>query len=249
MPKETILFPLAALLLSACGYSVFDAAEDIKEGTSDFSNAKSITDSAAVTDSFTRLKAMGPDNIIFVTGTTFSIKASGNADSVAKLRYRVEDGTIIIGREKGKYWGKNSEGATITVTAPTLAKASLAGSGDFSADKMTGDKVVVEIAGSGNLTVTDLVAKEVESNIAGSGDVKLAGKVDKADYDVAGSGSIDAAKLASTNADVSIAGSGNVSLTATGKVDAEIAGSGEITVAGGAKCSSSTIGSGRINCT
>ena len=248
MKKSLFLVPFAALALSACGYSVFDAADDIQSSDSGFAGGKSITGSAATTAAFTKLESSGPDNIVFVTGDSFSIKAEGDADAIAKLRYKIEDGAIMIGREKGKYWGKDSKGVTITVTAPALAEASLAGSGNFTADKMTGDKIVLEIAGSGNLSVADVIGKEIESNIAGSGDVKLAGKVDSADYDVAGSGSIDAVKLATTNADVSIAGSGDVRLTATGNVDANIAGSGNITVTGGAKCSSSTIGSGSISC-
>lgn len=248
MKKSLFLVPVAALTLSACGYSVFDAADDIQGSDSGFAGGKSITGSAATTAAFTKLEASGPDNIVFITGDSFSIKAEGDAEAIAKLRYKIEDGAIMIGREKGKYLGKESKGVTITVTAPALAEASLAGSGDFTADKMTGDKVVLEIAGSGNLTVADIIGKKLESDIAGSGDVILTGKVDNADYDVAGSAGIDARELATTNADVSIAGSGVVLLTATGKVDANIAGSGNITVAGGAKCSSSTIGSGSISC-
>lgn len=248
MKKSLFVVPLAALALSACGYSVFDAAEDMHGGNNGFAGGKTITASATTTAAFTKLEAFGPDNIVFITGDSFSIKAEGDAEAIANLRYKVEDGAIMIGRKKGKFWSKDSKGVTITITAPVLVEASLAGSGDFNADKMGGDKVVLEIAGSGNLTVADVVGKEIESNIAGSGDVKLAGKVDSADYDVAGSGSIDAVKLASTNANVSIAGSGDVRLMATGKVDANIAGSGNITVAGGAKCTSSTIGSGSISC-
>jgi Putative auto-transporter adhesin, head GIN domain len=247
MKKSLLLVSLAALSLSACGYSVVDAVKDIQGGEDSFSGGKAITSTAATTAAFTKVDASGPDNINFVTGDGFSIKAEGDADAIKKLRFKVEDGTIMIGREKGKLWG-NDKGATITITAPTLAEASLAGSGDFKADKMAGEKVVLEIAGSGNLSVADIISKKLESNIAGSGDVVLAGKVDLAEYSVAGSGSIDATKLAATDADVSIAGSGNVSLTASGKVDADVAGSGDVNVSGGASCKSSTMGSGNITC-
>jgi hypothetical protein len=249
MKSPLILLPLAALSLSACGYSVFDAAEDIqKSGSSGFAGGKTISTTAATTGSFTKVNALGPDNIVFVTGDAFSIKADGNAKAIATLRYKMDDGAIVIGRTKGSWFGDEGEGVTITITAPALTEASLAGSGDFTADRMSGDKLVLEIAGSGNLTVADVTGKELESSIAGSGDVKLAGKVERANYEVAGSGTIDAVKLASTNSEVSIAGSGDVSLTATGTVDASVAGSGDITVTGGAKCSSSSTGSGTINC-
>lgn len=237
-----LLLPVAALTLNACHISA--NAED-KRLTSD---GKAITTSAATTGAFTKIEGVGPDNIVFVTGDAFSIKAEGDAEQIKKLRYAMDNGTIIIGREKGDWWGKGSKGVTITVTAPTLVAASLAGSGNFTADKMAGDKVGLEIAGSGNLTVAQITAKQLDSSLAGSGDIKLAGSATRAAYEIAGSGDVDAAGLTATDAEVSIAGSGDVRLTASGKVNASIAGSGNVTVTGGAKCTSSVMGSGKLNC-
>ena len=124
----------------------------------------------------------------------------------------------------------------------------LVGSGNFTADALTGDKIALELAGSGNVNIAAVTGKSLEGGIAGSGSIRVAGKVERSKYDVAGSGNIDATKLASTDADVSIAGSGDITLMATGKVSADIAGSGDVTVTGGAKCSSSIGGSGKVNC-
>jgi hypothetical protein len=234
LSPSTVL-PFAALALSACAYSYSGDAED-KRLTSD---GKPISTSAATTGAFTKIEGVGPDNIVFVTGDSFSIK---------KLRYAMDNGTIIIGREKGDWWGKDSKAVTITVTAPSLEAASLAGSGDFTADQMTGDAVEVGIAGSGDLSVAKVTAKALKSSLAGSGNLKFAGAVTKAEYDIAGSGNIDATGLTATDAEVSIAGSGDVSLNASGKVDASIAGSGDVNVTGGAKCTSSVMGSGKLNC-
>ena len=250
MKSPFFLLPLAALSLSACGYSVFDAADDMSSSSDDngLAGGTAITGTAATVAAFTELEASGPDNIVFVTGDAFSVKAIGDAEALKNLRYRVKDGTIRIGRVKERIFGSGRKGVTITVTAPRLSDASLAGSGSFTADNMTGDKVTLESAGSGSLSVAAITAKSLKSELAGSGDVVLGGKVDRAEYSIAGSGNIDAVKMASTDAEVSIAGSGNVKLTATGKVDASIAGSGSIDVAGGAKCTSSTMGSGKISC-
>lgn len=236
------LLPLAALAVSACSVNV--DAED-ERLTSD---GKSVSTTAATTGSFTKIEAVGPDNIIFVTGDTFSIKAEGDADAVAKLRYAMDNGTIIIGRDKGKWWGKDSQSVTVTVTAPTLTAASLVGSGNFTADKMAGDSISVELAGSGDANIRDVTGKSFKSELAGTGNVSVAGKVERAEFSVAGTGDIDATKLASVDAEVSIAGTGDVRLSATGTVDASIAGTGDINVTGGAKCKTSSIGSGKINC-
>lgn len=241
MTKRFFLFPVAALALSGCNMSVNAEDRRLEDG-------KSIGATAATTGEFTKIEAVGPDNIVFVTGNSFSIKAEGDADMVKKLRYAMDNGTIIIGREKGKWWGTDSKSVTVTVTAPTLGKASLAGSGNFTADRMSGDEVSVELAGSGNAKVGAVAAKSFASEIAGSGDVSVAGKAERAEYSVAGSGNVDAAGLVATDAEVSIAGSGDVTLNASGKVDASIAGSGNVSVTGGAKCSSSSMGSGKVSC-
>jgi Putative auto-transporter adhesin, head GIN domain len=249
MKSPLFLLPLAALSLSACGYSVFDAAEDISESNDNgLVGGTSVTTTPATTPAFTELQALGPDNIVFVTGDSFQISAAGDAAAMKNLLYKVKDGKIIIGRKGDKFWSKGDKGVTITVTAPRLSDVSLAGSGSFTADNMTGDNVTLESAGSGSMSVATITAKSLETNLAGSGDVVLGGKVERAEYSIAGSGNIDAVKMASTDAEVSIAGSGNVKLTATGKVDASVAGSGSIDVTGGAKCTSSTMGSGEISC-
>lgn len=249
MRKITFFLPLAALALTACGYSVSDAVDDIQNSDgSAFEDGKTISTMLATTGAFTEVKALGPDNIVFATGDAFTIKAEGNAKAIATLRYKLEDGTIKIGRTKGNWFGDESEGVTITITAPKLSAASLAGSGNFTADKMVGDTVKVKIAGSGSLNVAEVAAKTLETKIAGSGDAIIAGTAENMDLSVAGSGTINAQKLTATNAEVSIAGSGDVSINATGKVEAKVAGSGDINVTGGATCTSKSMGSGNINC-
>lgn len=249
MRKTFLIIPLIALSLPACGYSVSDAVEEVQSHDGNgFADGKSITTTAAATGSFAKVKALGPDNIVFVTGATFSIKAEGNAKAIDTLRFKIKDNTILIGREKGKWFGDEGKGVTITITAPTLSEASLAGSGDFTADKMTGDNVEVKIAGSGSLKVAAVDAQKLHTKIAGSGDAMIAGTAANVDFAVLGSGSIDAQKLTTTDAEVSIAGSGDVRLNATGQVEAKVAGSGDINVTGGAKCTSKSMGSGSISC-
>lgn len=235
-----------AVPLSACGYSVFDAADDMQN--SSFEGGKAITTAVQSTEAFTQVEAMGPDNVVLVTGDTFSIKAEGNAEAIQTLRFKMDGPTIQIGRNKGKWFGDSGKGVTITITAPVVSSVSLAGSGDFKGDKLSGDKVVIDLAGSGNVDIADITAPSVEGNVAGSGDIKVAGKVNKAEWSIAGSGNVDASSIVSEDVEVSIAGSGDIRVNATKTVDASIAGSGDVTVTGGAKCSKSVIGSGKVTC-
>ena len=238
----------ATIPLSACGYSVFDAAEDAKGNDNGLANGKAITTQTAATASFSKVNTVGPDDVNFVTGDSFSIKAEGDAEAIKLLRYTVKDGTITIGRSKKGWWSSDGDSVTVTITAPLLTEAALAGSGNFKADKMTGDSLELAIAGSGDATISDVSGKKLGGKIAGSGSVTLLGTVDDADFAVLGSGNIDAAKLVAAVATVSIAGSGDVRVNATKTVDANIVGSGDVTVTGGAKCSKSVIGSGKVTC-
>lgn len=236
----------ATISLSACGYSVFDAAEDIQSGG--FEGGTAITTAVQSTSAFTEVEAMGPDNVVLVTGDTFSIKAEGNAVAIKTLRFKMDGAAIQIGRNKGKWLGDSAKGVTITITAPKVSSVSLAGSGDFKGDRLAGDKVVIDLAGSGNVYVADITAPDVEGNVAGSGDIKVVGKAAKAEWSIAGSGNVDASAIVSDDVKVSIAGSGDVRVNASKTANVSIAGSGDVTVTGGAQCSKSVIGSGKVIC-
>ena len=248
MKNYLFVFALALMPLSACGYSVMDAAEDISGSDNGLANGSKIGNSVTSTGTFTKVQSFGPDNLVFVVGETYSIKAEGNTEAVETLRYKLDDGAIRIGRTKGKWFGDSAEPVTITITAPYLSKATLAGSGDFTAEKMTADAMELVIAGSGSINIGALNGRSLSTKIAGSGEAVLAGKVDSAIYKIAGAGTINASKLTSIDAKVSIAGSGDLKLNATGTVDVSIAGSGDVDVVGGAKCKTSKMGSGNVNC-
>ncbi len=246
MKKLIILLPL--LTLSACGYSVIDAAEAVSETTkSDFDNGIAIGSEPAKTQPFEKLSVVGPDNVIFTVGDSFEISASGDADAIKRMRYIQEGGVIKIGRISGKWSGYNKN-AVIRITAPALSMISLTGSGDVSADKVITDNASLSVTGSGDLTVQSVIAQSAKLSVSGSGNMKIMGRADKANYSVAGSGDIDGSKLSSINADISLAGSGNINALATGAVSANIVGSGDVAVTGGAKCKSNKIGSGDIRC-
>ena len=246
--RRSVLIPAivaACLSLSACGYSVFDAAEDMQGG---FEGGTAITTAVQTTPAYTKVEALGPDTVVLVTGDAFSIKAEGNADAIKTLRYKIEGSAIQIGRNKGRWLGDSAKGVTITITAPKVSSVALAGSGDFKGDKLSGDKVVIDLAGSGNVAIAAITAPVVEGNVAGSGDIKVAGTAAKAEWSIAGSGNVDASSIVSEDVEVSIAGSGDVLVNAAKAADVSIAGSGDVTVTGGAKCSKSVIGSGKVNC-
>ena len=246
--RKLILFaPL--LLLSACGYSVFDAADDISQACSNgLKDGEKITTAAAKIGDFAELANVGPDKITFVTSNNFTIIASGDVDIIAKLRYKIKDGKLIVGREDPSWSSRESGVANITVSAPKLTAISAAGSGDIVAAKLETPDLKVTIAGSGNIDLQGVKVSTLKGSVAGSGNIKLAGSTDDSKFTIAGSGNIAAGQLTSKTAKASTAGSGDITLSASETVDANLVGSGNVTVTGGAKCNSKTVGSGALNC-
>ena len=201
---------------------------------------------------FDRLEVAGPYEVTVATGGAPSVQASGGERAIERLVVEVEGRTLKIHTKKrsGMSFGwSRTHPVKLTVTVPTLSAAGIAGSGDISVDKLSGDLFEGEVAGSGNLRLGQVELKRLKVGIAGSGEVKAGtGRVANAEYEIAGSGDIDAAGLVAQTAAVSIAGSGNVAAHATGTAKVDIAGSGDVRMTGGAKCSVSKAGSGNVAC-
>ena len=247
--NKLLLAPIMAscLAVSACGYSVFDAVDDVRSATkSELDDANPITAQAAAVAAFDELGALGPDRVVFTTGDSFSIRADAPADLLSHLRYELKDGHLLVGRDSYRWDGKDK--ATIYVTGASLKALNGMGSGMIEVDAMRVPGVEINNAGSGTIRVADVQTSQLEVSMAGSGNITLAGKAASSDISIAGSGNVDASKLMSDNNDVSIAGSGDVTLRSDGRVEASIMGSGDVTVLGTAKCDLSSMGSGKLNC-
>lgn len=201
---------------------------------------------------FTGVEVAGPFNVTIATGKTVSVSARGPEKLLAMTVVEVKGDKLFIRPERkgwfgGMRWG-SSEPATFNITVPELRSAAVAGSGDITVDKISGNDFRGEIAGSGDLRLGEVSVKELKLAIAGSGGIEAAGRSDQARYEIAGSGDLDASRLTAVKAKAEIAGSGNIRANVTGEAVASIAGSGNIEISGGAKCRSSKAGSGEIRC-
>lgn len=198
------------------------------------------------TGNFESVGAVGPDTVRFTTGDNWRVRAEGDARTLERLRFVVKDGRLMVGRRSGE--DSHLPAATIYVTAPAIRSALLAGSGDLSVDRLTGDAVSATAAGSGDLSVGSVESRSVKASVAGSGDMVMRGHSDEADLAVAGSGRFDSADFSAQRASVTVAGSGAMNFRSDGTVKASIAGSGNITVSGRATCSQTRIGPGSLRC-
>jgi hypothetical protein len=239
------IIAISVLALAACSRGA-----DAHEGAAPSSGTATARNYQV--EDFHKIVLRGPHDVTVTVGGAASVRAEGDSEAIEKLEIRVENGRLIIGgKSKKDGWFNHSDGrhkARITVTVPSLAAASVEGSGDIRVDKVQGDQFEGEIAGSGDLEIGDVRVKRTEFSIAGSGGIRAKGVTDSSEVSIAGSGDIDVSGLQARTAEISIAGSGGVRANASETADVDIMGSGDVTMTGSAKCSVSKMGSGNVTC-
>jgi hypothetical protein len=151
----------------------------------------------------------------------------GRSDSIDLGNAGCGDWTIANTKGKLEVAQAGSGGAKAGTSSQ--AEFSIAGSGDVSAQAVTGD-LQTNIAGSGDIWVASVNGK-FEANIAGSGNITVAGGRSRAvDVSVMGSGDVTFNGEAA-DVDVSVMGSGDVKVArATGPVKKHVGGSGDVII-------------------
>jgi hypothetical protein len=201
---------------------------------------------------FTGVALEGGQDVIVQVGAQPSVRAEGDAETIGKLDIRVENGQLRIGHKKGNdfHWGwhKDRPRVRIYVTTPSLAAASIGGSGDMQVDRVEGQNFTGSIGGSGDMRIGTMKVGDAKFAVAGSGGIVAAGTANSASLSIAGSGDIDAGALESRTATLSVAGSGDLKVKAMETAQISIVGSGDAVVTGPAKCTISKMGSGSANC-
>lgn len=201
--------------------------------------------------SFTGIGFSVPGTVHLRQGEPQSVEVEGPAKVLDRLETVVEDGTLHVRSEEERSWldwfGSDvDERIDVYVTAPTIERLSVAGSGDIVGETpIQSASLRLENAGSGGFDLA-VDADEVRLSIAGSGDTRLRGRGGDLSVDIAGSGDVEAADLEAAAVDVRIAGSGNVRVHATNRISAQIMGSGDVRYRGQPEIDSSVLGSGGV---
>lgn len=154
----------------------------------------------------------------------------------------------------------------IMISSPVLSIMELTGSGNFEADTLSGNSVLVRLTGSGDifarriscgeLTVThtgsgstkieDIVCQSSDFTNTGSGELSVKGRGDEGIFRVTGSGNIEALDFILQTANETITGSGDIYTQVITSLNAVITGSGNIYLRGNPVVTQSITGSGRV---
>lgn len=197
---------------------------------------------------FTEVDLRGADNVDIRVGPGFSVRADGDSELLDHLKITREGNVLRIGRTRSSGWSWGGGRAKVSITMPALSAASVAGSGDMTADRAQGAAFKASVAGSGNLRVDALSVERADVSLAGSGNARLGGTARQLQVNIAGSGDVEAGDLRATQADVSIAGSGGVRAQVDGPAKVSVMGSGDVDLGDKARCQVSKVGSGSVRC-
>ncbi len=183
-----------------------------------------------------------PVDVAFVQGPDARITVTGPASQVDRVvfkdgRLSLSDGQSLDGGNESVtlHLGPNGLEATkdgseqlhVTVTAPSVTRFAVEGSGDLDIRGYDQPKIDVRLTGSGNVN--------------GGGNTKTLTLA------VAGSGDADLSALAAVDSDVKLSGSGDADLNTSGKLVTDVTGSGDIRFKGHPKSvDSKIVGSGSV---
>lgn len=200
---------------------------------------------------FQSISLTGSPDVVVTVGGAPSVRAEGDSRLVERLEIRVENGDLKIGYREGSSWSfgfSRDRHATIRVTVPSLAAATLIGSGDIRIDRVQGDRFAGTVTGSGDLQVGQLRATEAVFSVTGSGAIQAVGTAQRSHVELAGSGDINLGGLESRDATVSVHGSGDVTAKAMEAARVTLMGSGDVAISGPARCQVEKRGSGDVRC-
>lgn len=178
-------------------------------------------------------------------GNTEGVTVETDDNLQALIETVVENGALRVRPVKNNL-KLDTRNMKIVVQARTLDKLSIGGSGNVSADKLSGENLTIDVGGSGSITIGQLDSESAAIALGGSGSLKAAGNTERLQISIGGSGRVQAGQLQARDAVVSIGGSGQATVWARKSLNLSVAGSGDINYYGDPQISKSVMGSGSI---
>lgn len=235
LPRSPLVFSALAAALSACifvstGCIIVDGEhrgfvwDDWGDGDKVQGSGHRMDEERTVND-FSSVQLQLPADVLVVVGEPTSITLSGDDNLLALIETDVENGRLVIDRQRGKN-PRFRKGLDIRIGTPDLSRFEVEGSGDVEIRNLSSDNFHVAIEGSGDVVASG-TTDYLEARIEGSGDMKLE-------------------RLAAQEATVSISGSGDIRVNVASSLRYKISGSGDIRYDGSPHVSGGISGSGSV---
>jgi hypothetical protein len=215
--KNLIMLIAASVLISSC---------DVVTGTRVSGNGNIRTEKRN-TGNFNAVKSTASIDIEINIGNAYSVSVEDDDNILPYVITRVSDGTLIVDYKDG--YSIDDDHAKVYITAPSLDKLSVSGSGNITTLGMLNNSRQIEmnVSGSGEIKA-QVDAPAIDVSVGGSGSITATGHTKDFTCSISGSGDVKCSGLESENATVRIAGSGNAHVFASVHLSATIAGSGNV---------------------
>ncbi|MFB6278093.1 MAG: head GIN domain-containing protein [Salinibacter sp.] len=216
--------------------------------------AQDQTREARPVDAFTEIEFETPGTLHLRQGEAHSVEVKGPSKVLDRLVTEVDGEALDVRAEDdsglfGMFDDSDLDGdeVDIYVTAPTIERVGLAGSGQIEGEtRIESESLSLSVAGSGDMNL-EVATEQLEIGMAGSGDCMLRGRADTLTTKTAGSGDIKASEMKTRTAEVDVVGSGDAELHVTERLDARILGSGDVQYRGQPEVELSSLGSGTVS--
>ncbi len=199
---------------------------------------------------FQRIHVAGPFRVEVIADRMTTARAKGSTDALDRVRLDVQGQTLFVRLDRSNFGGSDDKGppALITLHAPALREATLAGSGSLSLSGMKGLRVAVVVEGSGSLTAANVQADRMDIGVIGTGRLTLSGKAKSATLTGRGAGSVNGGALIVDDLSVTWESAGDAALGATRTAKITSTGTGNVTVSGHPACTVTNGGNGQVTC-
>ena len=195
---------------------------------------------------FTGLSLGVPGRLELRIGSSEGVTIEADDNVLPLLETLVEDGTLKI-RPARRNLNLQTRAIRVVVTARSIERLSLGGSGSIHADPLRARRLDVDVGGSGSVNLKGVEAESLSVSVGGSGDLQAGrGNVGKLSVSIGGSGDVDLGRVQATGASVSVAGSGEATVWPRNALSVTIAGSGDVRYYGDPQVRKSTAGSGEV---
>lgn len=199
---------------------------------------------------FERIRVVGPFRVDLITDRMTTARAKGTPDALDRVRLDVQGRTLFVRLDRSNFGTPDSmtPPAVITIRAPAVREASIAGSGLLSVSGMKGLRVSAIVEGSGSLSVTNVDADRMDVGVIGTGVASLSGKVRSASVTARGAASVKASALQSDDLSVTWESAGDGAFAARRTAKVTSIGTGNVAVTGNAACTVTNAGNGEVAC-
>lgn len=161
---------IPALLLSACAF-----AQPREGGTREETREVADFQGVEVGGGLKAQVKVGPK----------SVRVSGDAAQVARVRTEVEDGKLVVHLERGA-WLNSSSGVRLTISTPQLTSVEASGGAEVDAEATATDTFTAEASGGGEVSVRGMDAKRVKVEASGGAEVELQGRAELLEVEASG---------------------------------------------------------------